>query len=301
MPRPILIVVVGPTASGKTAFSISLATHFKTEIVSADSRQMYREMEIGTAKPSPEELMIAPHHFINSLSIFDDYSAGKYETEALSCIHRLFLKHDKVILTGGSSLFVNAVCNGLDRLPQADPTLRKKYEELLQKEGIKALQEQLERKDAVYYSEVDIQNPRRLIRALEVIELTGLPYSALRSKEGKKRDFEVIKIGLKTEKEQLIKWINTRIEKMLAAGWLEECRALYPYRHLNALQTVGYKEIFDYIDGKCDWNITIERIRTETWHYAKRQLTWLKKEKDIKWFSPEEISNAIQFILKYQA
>ncbi len=296
MPAPLLIVVTGPTAAGKTAFSITLAKHFKTEIISADSRQFYREMEIGTAKPTRSELEQAPHHFINSHSIHDSYSAGKYETEALECIEKLFKKHDKLVMTGGSLLFINAVCEGLDALPQADAAIREKYNRLLLEQGIAALQQELKIKDPDYYKNADIHNPRRLIRALEVTELCGLPYSAMRSRQPKKRSFDIIKIGLKTQKGQLTEAINRRVDDMLRRGWLDECKKLYPYRHLNALQTVGYKEIFGFLDGKYNWADTVERIKIETRHYAKRQLTWLKREKDMVWFLPSQTGEAIQHI-----
>ncbi len=298
MSRPLLIVVVGPTASGKTAFSIELALRFRTEIISADSRQFYREMEIGTAKPTVQQLKKVPHHFINSLSVHEEYSAGKYETEALECIQKLFVNHNAVLLTGGSFLFVDAVCNGFDKLPPASAELREKYDAILRQQGIRALQELLHLTDPVYYNEADINNPRRLIRALEVIELTGNPYSLLRNRKPKKRGFDIVKIGLTTEKDELVNRINSRVEKMIDEGWLDECKRLYPLRKLNALQTVGYVEIFDYLDSKCDLNSAVERIKTETWHYAKRQLTWLRRDKDIIWFAPAQTDEAVQYITR---
>jgi tRNA dimethylallyltransferase len=283
-----LIAIVGPTAVGKTAVSILLAEKLHTEIVSADSRQFYREMEIGTAKPSAEELKKATHHFINTLYIDDDYSVGNYEIDALQCLEELFKTHDKVLLTGGSGLFVKAVCEGLDKLPSGDKGIREHYENLYKEKGLEPLQIELLDKDRNYFDAVDKQNPRRLIRALEVINLTGKPYSEFRKRKPAERNFEVVKIGLNVDKELLRKRIDQRVDEMLGTGWLEECKRLYPYRHLNSLKTVGYTELFDFIEGKTDWETTVTNIKTNTWHYAKRQLTWFKKDKEIQWFTGEE-------------
>lgn len=283
-----LIAIVGPTAVGKTALSIKLAEKLHTEIVSADSRQFYREMEIGTAKPSKEELKKVPQHFINSLYIDDDYSVGNYETDALQCLEELFKTHDKVLLTGGSGLFVKAVCEGLDKLPSGNKEIREHYENLFKEKGLEPLQIELLDKDRSYFDTVDKKNPRRLIRALEVINLTGKPYSEFRQRKPGKRNFEVVKIGLNMDKEILRKRIDQRVDEMLATGWLQECKELYPYRHLNSLKTVGYTELFDFIEGKTDWETTVTNIKTNTWHYAKRQLTWFKKDKEVKWFTKEE-------------
>ena len=283
-----LIAIVGPTAVGKTAVSILLAEKLHTEIVSADSRQFYREMEIGTAKPSAEELKKVTHHFINTLYIDDDYSVGNYEIDALQCLEELFKTHDKVLLTGGSGLFVKAVCEGLDKLPSGDKGIREHYENLYKEKGLEPLQIELLDKDRNYFDAVDKQNPRRLIRALEVINLTGKPYSEFRKRKPAERNFEVVKIGLNVDKELLRKRIDQRVDEMLAAGWPEECKRLYPYRHLNSLKTVGYTELFDFIEGKTDWETTVTNIKTNTWHYAKRQLTWFKKDKEIQWFTGEE-------------
>jgi tRNA dimethylallyltransferase len=293
----ILIIIVGPTAVGKTALSIKLAEKLRTEIVSADSRQFYKEMEIGTAKPTTEELQKVKHHFINSLSIQDDYSVGDYEKDALKRLDELFKKHDTVILVGGSGLFVKAVCEGFDTLPPGDKDIREHYEKLFLEQGLEALQKELKEKDPAYFETVDRQNPRRLIRALEVISLTGKPYSDFRKKTPSKRNFSAVKIGLNLDKEILRKRIDQRVDDMLASGWLEECKKLYPYRNLNALKTVGYSELFDFIDGKTDWDTTVTNIKTNTWHYAKRQLTWFKKDKEVEWLSPTEESKIVgQFL-----
>ena len=290
MLNKLLIAIVGPTAVGKTAIAIDLAKELHTEILSADSRQFYREMEIGTAKPTAEELKRVPHHFINSLSIHDEYNAGKYEKEAIACLSELFKQHDKVILAGGSGLFIDALSKGFDALPEADLQLRERYENILKNKGINALQQELEAKDPDYYNEVDKNNPRRLIRALEVINQMGLPYSQFRKRKAVTRDFVMLKIGLQLDKEVLRERIDKRVDDMLAAGWLTECKSLYEYRNLNSLRTVGYTELFDFIAGKNNWETTVQNIKTNTWHYAKRQLTWFKKDKDINWFSPSEIS-----------
>jgi len=279
-----LIAIVGPTAVGKTALSIQVAEKLHTEIVSADSRQFYREMEIGTAKPTAEELKKVTHHFINTLYIDDDYSVGNYEIDALQCLEELFKTHDNVLLTGGSGLFVKAVCDGLDKLPSGSKEIREHYENLFKEKGLEPLQIELLDKDRNYFDTVDKQNPRRLIRALEVINLTGKPYSEFRKRKPAERNFGVVKIGLNMDKEILRKRIDQRVDNMLAAGWLEECKKLYPYRHLNSLKTVGYTELFDFIEGKTDWETTVTNIKTNTWHYAKRQLTWFKKDKEVKWF-----------------
>jgi tRNA dimethylallyltransferase len=293
-----LIAIVGPTAVGKTALSIKLAEVLETEIVSADSRQFYREMEIGTAKPTIEELKKIKHHFINSLSIHDDYSVGDYEKDALQCLDGLFKNHDNVILTGGSGLFVNAVCEGLDTLPSGNKEIREHYEKLFTEKGLEPLQAELKEKDLDYFNTVDKQNPRRLIRALEVINLTGKPYSDFRKKKPAQRNFKVIKIGLNLEKELLRNRIDQRVDDMLASGWLDECKKLFAYRNINALKTLGYAELFDFIEGKTDWNTTITNIKTNTWHYAKRQLTWFKKDKEIQWVEASDEKNILEFISK---
>jgi tRNA dimethylallyltransferase len=293
-----LIVIVGPTAVGKTAMSIKMAEILNTEIVSADSRQFYREMEIGTAKPTAEELKKVKHHFINSLSIQEEYSVGHYEKEALQCITDLFEKHEKVILVGGSGLFIKAVCEGLDTLPSGDKQIREHFEKLFTEKGLEPLQIELQAKDPLYFKTVDRQNPRRLIRALEVITQTGKPYSEFRKQKSAPRDFNILKIGLNLEKELLRKRIDQRVDEMLASGWLEECKRLYPYRDINALKTVGYAELFDFIDGKTDWETTVTNIKTNTWHYAKRQLTWFRKDKEVTWFEALAEKEILAFLNK---
>jgi tRNA dimethylallyltransferase len=269
---------------------------FKTEIISADSRQFYREMNIGTAKPTHDELMKIKHHFINSLSINDDYTAGHYEKEALACLDELFKKHNKVILAGGSGLFVKAVCEGLDVLPAGDIRIRQHYEKIFIDKGLEPLQNELKEKDLEYFKTVDSKNPRRLIRALEVISQTGKPFSSLRKAKTLQRNFAIAKIGLTLDNEKLREQIDQRVDAMLASGWLQESKKLYSYRHLNALKTVGYVELFDFIDGKNDWTKTIQTIKINTWHYAKRQFTWFRKDKSIKWFSANDQETIVKYI-----
>jgi len=296
-----LICIVGPTAVGKTALAIQLAKEYKTEIISADSRQFYREMNIGTAKPIQEELASIPHHFINSHSVNDEYSAGDYEKEALNCIEKLFKEKDVLILVGGSGLFINAVCTGLDNLPKPATGIREKIIELFQEKGLDFLQEQLKNVDPSYYAEVDLNNPQRIIRALEVFQTTNIPFSAWRKKDMDLRKFNIITIGVNIEREQLYEQINRRVDMMISNGLLNEVKRLLPYKGRTPLLSVGYSELFDYFDGKCSLEEAIEKIKQNTRRYAKRQLTWFKKNKNMAWFQPNEVSaitNYIESLLK---
>ncbi len=291
-----LIVVVGPTAIGKTTLAIQLAQYFRTEIISADSRQFYREMAIGTAKPSDEELKAATHHFINSHSILDNFNAGDYEKQAIHLIGTLFDIHDHLILVGGSGLFINAIVKGFDDLPAASVQVRNILNEALKIKGLTYLQEMLKTADPVYYNEVDLNNPQRVIRALEVFETTGKPFSAFRNKNIKNRSFRIIKIGLNTSRPKLYENINSRVDKMIKDGLVEEVKGLQPYRDQNPLHTVGYSEIFDYFDGKYSMPDAIELIKQNTRRFAKRQLTWFNKSEDIKWFEPGEPESVIRYL-----
>jgi len=283
-----LLVIAGPTAVGKTAFAIQLAKHFKTEIVSADSRQFYKEMSIGTAKPSHGELAAVPHHFINSHSIADTITAGDYEKQALALLDNLFKIHDIVVLVGGSGLFIKAVCEGFDELPVSDPVVRNRLNKEFSETGIKGLQEQLKTVDPEYLSLVDSNNPQRIIRALEVFEITGLPFSVLRKSSVRQRPFKTVKIGLNLPREMLYERINSRVDLMLQQGLLDEVRVLLPFRHLNALNTVGYSELFDFFDGKTELLSAIELIKQNTRRFAKRQLTWFRKDAGIKWIEADK-------------
>jgi tRNA dimethylallyltransferase len=292
-----LIIIAGPTAVGKTAIAIKLAQQLKTAIISADSRQFYREMSIGTAKPDPEELVQAKHYFINSHSITENFTVGDFEKQVLELLDKLFKTNDQVIMAGGSGLFIQAVTQGFDELPVADPTTRSRINQELSEKGIQYLQEKLKTADPVYYAQVDLNNPQRLIRALEVFETTGKPFSSYRTASTNKRLFETIKIGLNLPREVLYERINERVDIMIKQGLVDEVRALLPFRQLNALNTVGYSELFDYFDEKTDLDTAINLIKQNTRRFAKRQLTWFRKDKEIKWMmndDPNIIENILQ-------
>jgi tRNA dimethylallyltransferase len=292
-----LIVIAGPTAVGKTAIAIKLAQQLKTEIVSADSRQFYREMSIGTAKPTADELLQARHHFIDSHSVTESCNVGDFEKQALQLLDELFKTHDKVIMAGGSGLFIQAVTQGFDELPVADVNLRNNLNRELAEKGIQFLQGKLKEADPVYYEQVDLNNPQRLIRALEVFETTGKPFSSYRKATTNKRPFRIIKIGLDLPRDILYQRINQRVNAMVDQDLVEEVRSLLPHRHLNALNTVGYNELFDYFDGKTDLNTAIELIKQNTRRFAKRQLTWFRKDKEVKWYMADQ-PDLIDHILK---
>jgi tRNA dimethylallyltransferase len=278
-----LIVIAGPTASGKTAAAIALAKHYNTVVVSADSRQFFREMSIGTAKPSDDELAAAKHYFINSHSIQDSFSVGDYERQCLQLLDELFNQHDLVVLAGGSGLYIKAVTEGFDDLPTADAGIRDRLNSELALNGIQGLQERLKETDPVYYAEADINNPQRLIRALEVYEGTGNTFSSYRTSAVNIRPFNIVKIGLDMPRDQLYDRINRRVDNMVSQGLVQEVRHLTPHRSLNALNTVGYTELFNYFDGNTDLDSAIAAIKQNTRRFAKRQLTWFRKDKNIHW------------------
>lgn len=281
-----LIVICGPTASGKTKLAINLAKKYNTEIISADSRQFYREMTIGTAKPNQEELCQAKHHFINSLSIHQDYSAGQFEKEGLACLNHLFQKNDKVICVGGSGLYIQALCEGFDDLPDVLPETRKQLQEELEKFGLEKLASELYEKDEFYFKKVNQKNPQRIIRALEIIRTTGKSFSSFRQKNVENRPFKVSKIGIDWDREKLYERINLRVDLMIEEGLEKEVKALYPFKHLNALQTVGYTELFDYFENKISKEEAIRLIKRNSRRYAKRQLTWFRRDETTKWVAP---------------
>lgn len=289
----ILIVIAGPTASGKTAAAIELAKKLKTEIVNADSRQFYKEMSIGTAVPSLKELLEIKHHFIQNISIFDNYDVAAYEKDALLVLNRLFINHRKVILTGGSGLFIDAVCHGIDDMPAIDQGIRERIQVLYQEQGLERLQQEVKRLDPEYWAVVDQKNPRRLQRALEVCYQTGNTFTSFRTRSLVKRDFQIVKYALLWDKQELYNRINQRVEMMLSQGLVDEARSLYPHRNLNALNTVGYKELFDYFDGKCSLMEAVEQIKLNTRHYAKRQMTWLRKDSSYQWVTPDDFLHSI--------
>ena len=290
-----LIVVQGPTGIGKSNLSVQLAKHFNTEIISSDSRQLFKELSIGTAVPSPDELSQVPHHLIHSHSIHDDYNASRFETEALELIERLFSSHNQLIMTGGSMLYVDAVCKGIDFQPDVDPAIRESLVNDWQEKGIEHLRLKLKQLDETYYQQVDLKNPKRLIRALEVCLMTGKPYSSFRKETIKKRPFKIIKIGLNMDREAIYSRINQRVDQMIAEGLEDEARKIYPFRHLNSLNTVGYKELFAHFDGAISLEKAIELIKRNTRRYARKQLTWLRKDEHINWFHPDNLDEIITF------
>ncbi|MDR1182039.1 MAG: tRNA (adenosine(37)-N6)-dimethylallyltransferase MiaA [Bacteroidales bacterium] len=292
----ILIVIAGATAVGKTALSIELAKTLQTEILSADARQFYKETVIGTATPSMDERQGVIHHFIGHLSIFDYYNVAMYEEEALKLLNELFKKNQYLILTGGSGLYIDAICSGIDALPDIDIHLRENLKERLDAEGLPSLLKELQSLDEAYYHVVDKQNPKRVLRALEVCLQTGQTYTSLRTQPAKQRHFDIVKICLTLARDTLNQQINLRTDEMLKNGFLEEAKALFPYRDLNSLNTVGYKELFAYFDGKYSLPTCIEKIKTHTRRYAKRQMTWFRKNNEYLYFEPSQYDDIINFI-----
>jgi tRNA dimethylallyltransferase len=300
--KPLLIVIAGPTASGKTAAAINLANHFKTEIISADSRQIYNEMTIGTAKPTTDELLQAPHHFINHISIHQKYDVGTYRNEVIKLLQSLFEKHNTVVMCGGTGLYIRAVCEGIDEFPEIEESTKDFVKSNYEKNGLEWMQNQLKDLDVEYYNIVDLKNPYRLIRALEVCIQTQQPYSTFKNQNKKQEQFfDSVKIGLQMPREILYERINKRVDLMVNNGLEQEARNLYPYKHLQALQTVGYAEWFDYFDGKLTKEKAIDLIKQNSRHYAKRQVTWFNKEPNLKWMDSsnlDEIEGYIQSLRK---
>ncbi|AKD05414.1 tRNA delta(2)-isopentenylpyrophosphate transferase [Pontibacter korlensis] len=292
-----LVVVVGPTAVGKTDLCVQLAKHYNTAIISADSRQFFKEMRIGTAKPTADEQQGVPHHFIDSHSIQQEYNAGAFEQDVLTLLGRLFLEHDVVIMTGGSGLYVRAVLEGMDEMPEADLQLREALTRQYEEEGLEPLLDKLQELDSLYFAQVDKANPQRVIRALEVCLSSGMPYSSFRRSEKQERPFHIIKIGLNRDRAELYSRIDQRMDLMLEQGLLDEAKELYPYRAHNALQTVGYKEIFDYLEGRYDWQEAVRLLKRNSRRYAKRQLTWFNKNpEEYTWFHPQQWQEIVAFV-----
>lgn len=283
-----LIILAGPTAVGKTQAAIDLAKQWNTEIISFDSRQFFREMSIGTAKPSEVQLQEVPHHFIGHISIHEEYNAGRYATDAQALLDTLFEKYERLILVGGSGLYLDALIKGFDELPAGTEKFREQLTNILQEEGIEALQAMLQKLDPEHYNHVDLNNPQRLVRALEVCMATGEPYSSLRKGKSKELNFTYQLIGLDLPREILYDHINRRTMQMMEQGLLEEVKSLVPYKHQNALQTVGYKELFEYLEGKTDLDTAIEKIQQNTRRFAKRQLTWFRRYPEIQWYTPSQ-------------
>ena len=294
----LLIVILGPTGVGKTEVAIKVATELDTYIISADSRQVFKELNIGTAVPDTSQLKNVKHFFIQHKSIHDYYSASIYEQEVISLLKKLFPVKGKAVMAGGSGLYIDAVCDGIDDIPDVDPEIRKKVEKKLNSEGISSLRNDLRLLDPESYKKVDLKNPKRIQRAVEICLSTGKPYSSFLTNKNKKRDFKVLKIGLNRKREKLYEKINNRVEKMVKAGLIEEAKKLYQYRNLNSLNTVGYKELFDHFDGKINLAESIELIKRNTRRYAKRQITWFQKDKNIHWFEPYDIDKILELIRK---
>ncbi len=291
-----LLVILGPTGVGKTDISLQLAEKYGAPIVSSDSRQFYRELKIGTAAPAESELARVKHYFIGTHSILDEFNAGQYETDAIQLLDELFKKQDVVLLVGGSMMYIDAVCKGLDDIPSVDAQIREFWQKEYAEKGLVFIQNELKRLDEKHYSEVDLKNPKRVIHALEICTMTGKPYSTLRSGKRKKRNFNILKIGLNRPRPELYERINLRVDKMVETGLIEEARQLYAHKNLNTLNTVGYKELFAHWDGAYDLDFAINLIKQDSRRYAKRQLTWFNRDKEIHWFHPDEEELIIQFI-----
>ena len=295
-----LIVLIGPTGVGKTELSLSIAEHFQTCIISSDSRQLYADLKIGTAAPTSEQLKRVPHHFVGTLELTDYYSAAQYETEVMTKLEELFKKNDVVVLTGGSMMYVDAICKGIDDIPTVDKETRKTMIRHYEEEGLEKLCSELKLLDPEYYQIVDLKNPKRVIHALEICYMTGKTYTSFRTQSTKKRPFHIIKIGLTRNREELYDRINRRVDEMMEEGLLEEAKGVYPYKHLNSLNTVGYKEMFMYLDGEWTLDFAIEKIKQNSRIYSRKQMTWFKRDTDITWFHPdqkEEIINHINNLL----
>jgi tRNA dimethylallyltransferase len=293
-----LIVLLGPTGVGKTAVSIDLAIHYKCDIISADSRQVYREMSIGTAVPDDYQLSLVRHHFIRSLSVTEYYSSSIYERDVLNLLDQLFHSANIALMTGGSGMYIDAVCNGIDDIPDVDPSTREKYSTLYREQGINGLRIALKMLDPVHYKTVDLKNYKRIIRALEICETTGRPYSAFLTGAKRSRDFRIVKIGLTRDRQELYQRINDRVDEMIMNGLEREAAGLFELRHLNALNSVGYREFFDLFDGKITRDQAIELIKRNSRRYAKRQMTWWARDPEINWFHPEDPDKIFEYIDK---
>lgn len=291
-----LLVLLGPTGVGKTDLSIEITQYFDTSIISCDSRQIYKEMRIGTAVPKEAQLAAVPHYFIQTISVKDYYNSWQYETEALAKIRELFEENDVVVMCGGSMLYIDAVCKGIDDIPTISPELRGELMEIYEKNGLEPIRAMLKELDPVFYEQVDLNNGKRVLHAVEVCRMAGVPYSALRTNTPKERGFNIVRIGLNREREELYRRIDRRVELMLEEGLVAEARELLPMRHLNALNTVGYKELFDYFEGKTDYEEAIRLIKRNSRRYARKQLSWFRRDNDIEWFHPEQKADILEYL-----
>lgn len=298
MKKPTLIVLLGPTGVGKTELSLSIAEAYHTSIVSADSRQLYADIKIGTAAPTAEQLARVPHYFVRTLDLHDYYSAAQYEMEVLKKLEELFRENDVVVLTGGSMMYIDAVCKGIDDIPTVDNEPRQLMLERYEQEGLERLCAELKLLDPEYYQIVDLKNHKRVIHALEICYMTGKTFTSFRTQTQKERPFEILKIGLKREREELYERINRRVDIMMEEGLLEEARRVYPFRQLNSLNTVGYKELFNYLDGTWELPFAIEKIKQNSRIYSRKQMTWFKRDQHITWFHPEDTAEIMSFLQK---
>lgn len=294
--QSILIVLVGPTGVGKTELSLSIAERYHTSVISSDSRQLYADLKIGTAAPTPEQLQRARHYFVGILQLTDYYSAARYEAEVMKELESLFKQNPVQLMTGGSMMYVDAVCKGIDDIPTVDKETRELMLRRYETEGLERLCSELKLLDPEYYRIADLKNPKRVIHALEICYMTGKTYTSFRTQTQKERPFNIIKIGLKREREELYERINRRVDLMMEEGLLEEAKRVYPYRHLNSLNTVGYKELFKYLDGEWTLDFAVEKIKQNSRIYSRKQMTWFKRDPDIRWFHPDSHAQILQFL-----
>lgn len=291
-----LLVLLGPTGVGKTEISLNIAEFYGCPIVSSDSRQFYRELKIGTAAPNDDQLSSVKHYFIGSHSIFDEYNAGQYELDVIDLLKKLFLENDVVLLVGGSMMYIDAVCNGIDDIPNVDAKTREFWKREYEEKGLEYIQNELLRLDPKHYQEVDLQNYKRVMHALEICTITGKPYSDVRTGLRKTRDFDIVKIGFNRPRPELYDRINQRVEIMMEEGLLEEAKHFFEFRHLNTLNTVGYKEIYDFLDGRWPLDFAVNMIQQDSRRYAKRQLTWFNRDKEIQWFHPDNENEIFEYL-----
>jgi tRNA dimethylallyltransferase len=291
-----LFVLLGPTAVGKTELSLKIARHMGCPIINCDSRQLYKGMQIGTATPTAQEMGNITHYFVGQLELHEYYSAARYEADVITLMETLAPTYSNVLLSGGSMMYIDAVCHGIDDIPTIDPDVRRKMRKRLEEDGLEPLLVELKEKDPLYYDIVDRKNHKRVVHALEIIYTSGQPYSSFRSKTYKSRPFRIVKIGLRREREELFDRINRRVDRMMNEGFLDEARRLLPFRHENALNTVGYKELFHYLDGEWPLDMAVERIKKNTRVYAKKQMTWFQRDPEIHWFHPDDEEGIMTFI-----
>lgn len=291
-----LIVLLGPTGVGKTELSLDIARHFHSPVISSDSRQLYKDLVIGTAAPSAGQMAEVKHYFVGTLALTDYYNASRFEEDVVALLGELHKTHPAVVMSGGSMMYIDAVCKGIDDLPTVTPELRRELLDLYEREGLDPIRNRLKLLDPDHYKEVDLKNYKRVIHALEICLMTGRPYSELRTNPRKERPFKIIKIGLTRDREELYRRINLRVDGMMRDGLLEEARRVYPYKHLNSLNTVGYKELFRYLDGEWDLDFAVEKIKQNSRIYSRKQMTWFRRDPDIRWFHPEAESDILSYI-----